>query len=532
MNKRGRVILILIFFFLILILPDTISASLNITLIAPLNASNYTASDNVTFIFNVTGTNDDIVANCSLIINNGGINRTNSTPITKDENQTFYYNLTNNLDIPYNWTINCTNGSNVINTTTSYQVYVDGRNLTICNNLTTSNVTYYLTQDINLETGVPRCIDIGSNNITLDCNNYVLNFTNVGVGFISGLRKNNTKIENCIILGSSSCEIYINVSKQINIINNTLKSASIDLVGINDSMIINNTITGNTYCGILLESSSNNILENNNISANSGGGICISSTSRNNTIINLTQTTGVDYDINISNSEIIIKDSYIRNYSFSVATVTIEDTNKSKITYDYAITQNGTNLSADINLQSNLVSVNSTQSGLNQSAEIILYNLSFNNPRILRDGGVCLSSICTEITYNSSNGTFIFNVTNFSSYSAEDYCGNGYCESGESCSSCPADCGACGTGGNGGGGGGVAAATTEEENITEVIESIEEIEEIEEEEEKGGGTPIIEEIKKIRWQVWIIIGILTLVISYIVYGVSKQSKSKIKFHKK
>lgn len=59
-------------------------------------------------------------------------------------------------------------------------------------------------------------------------------------------------------------------------------------------------------------------------------------------------------------------------------------------------------------------------------------------------GGYCVHSICR---------------------SASTYCGDGHCDSGETCSSCVADCGACTTTttGGGGGGGGAVTATTEDE---------------------------------------------------------------------
>ncbi len=53
-------------------------------------------------------------------------------------------------------------------------------------------------------------------------------------------------------------------------------------------------------------------------------------------------------------------------------------------------------------------------------SELRLYNLNFTNPRILKDGQVCSSPACIIESYNSSNGNFVFNVTGFSVYSAEE----------------------------------------------------------------------------------------------------------------
>ncbi len=55
---------------------------------------------------------------------------------------------------------------------------------------------------------------------------------------------------------------------------------------------------------------------------------------------------------------------------------------------------------------------------LNKKAKVQLYNLTFNNPRILRDGSVCPASICTRESYE--NNVLTFNVTGFSNYSVEE----------------------------------------------------------------------------------------------------------------
>ena len=49
---------------------------------------------------------------------------------------------------------------------------------------------------------------------------------------------------------------------------------------------------------------------------------------------------------------------------------------------------------------------------------MIISNLTFTNPRILRDNEVCPSDICTMESYDDGNLTL--NVTGFSEYSAEE----------------------------------------------------------------------------------------------------------------
>lgn len=80
---------------------------------------------------------------------------------------------------------------------------------------------------------------------------------------------------------------------------------------------------------------------------------------------------------------------------------------------------NGADLDKYVDIRFNKIEIDSTALPvLNKSSILYLYNLPFSNPVILRDGAVCPNTICTKINY--SKGTLIFNVTQFSTYSARE----------------------------------------------------------------------------------------------------------------
>ncbi|MBI5391837.1 hypothetical protein HZB00_02425 [Candidatus Woesearchaeota archaeon] len=100
-----------------------------------------------------------------------------------------------------------------------------------------------------------------------------------------------------------------------------------------------------------------------------------------------------------------------------------------------------------INISSNLISINtSALSHINVPSVLTLHNLSFTTPRILKDGSVCSSSICSDQSY--SGGTLTFQVTGFSTYTSEETPTSS--TSGSSS----------GSGGGGGGGGSTSGTNT------------------------------------------------------------------------
>ena len=85
-----------------------------------------------------------------------------------------------------------------------------------------------------------------------------------------------------------------------------------------------------------------------------------------------------------------------------------------------------------INISHNLISVDSIRCPeFNKSAQLVLRNLQFYDPTILRDNEECPSHICTKINY--SDGNLLFNVSFFTNYSAKE--GDHVCN----CSNCE-DC--------------------------------------------------------------------------------------------
>lgn len=78
-----------------------------------------------------------------------------------------------------------------------------------------------------------------------------------------------------------------------------------------------------------------------------------------------------------------------------------------------------TDVNSNVNISFNYTYLNETAlPNFNKPATIYLYGLTFTNPRVLRNGAVCSAIICAEVSY--SGGTFVFNVTGFSSYSSEE----------------------------------------------------------------------------------------------------------------
>ena len=174
---------------------------------------------------------------------------------------------------------------------------------------------------------------------------------------------------------------------------------------------------------------------------------------RHNWSINCTSSTPLTGESPLQFFSIIPSASFAgRTTDFTVINITnisnllVEQPNYGLINFTENIDlSNNTDLNSFVNISFNQIIVNSTAAPhMNRPATLKLYNLTFTNPRIVRDSDVCSGSICNTVSYTS--GTYTFTVTQFSTYSAEETPSSGSSDSSSGGSSS-------GSAGSSGGGG-------------------------------------------------------------------------------
>ncbi len=340
-----------------------------------------------------------------------------------------------------------------------------------CGTLSTANRTYTLNQSIST-TGT--CFTISANNITLDFDGFNITGNTTGYG-VNVTSYNDTTIQDGEIYNFS---IGINFEDNVN--NNiTNMTSNNNYQGIAFTTSSNNNLTtiivsDNVANGILLETSLNNVFTDVIAHSNNHLGIYVVAASSNNifTDINInysgiglaeasgnafintnisnsttdavllqydtsddnnftnvivTNTSSSKYDINFSTAGIdgtwIIGISNFANYSFAGAggKVNFKEPSFGEIVFLEAINGNGTDLSSDVDIEDEWVFVNSSSnSGLNKSANISFYEVSFTDPKpqyspdnvTWTDCTNTTNPACVEFTYTEGE-TFKFNVSHF-----------------------------------------------------------------------------------------------------------------------
>jgi parallel beta-helix repeat protein len=313
--------------------------------------------------------------------------------------------------------------------TTAYGIsIVSGDNFSIFNN----NISY-----TNLTSGTDNYIAIYisiSNNNSIENNEIRFNRAGVSRG-ISLINVNNSLIRGNNISNSSrgvnNADIGIAVGGYSNIISNNILSGGSASTGLSLSSIDNSIIVGNIISsygtGIDISASENNLISGGLINGSIGSAILINmlflSDSPNNfTNISIVNTNASHFDLTIptsGNGTTLIDMPHIGNYSINSSKIMIKDSTFGEIKFLNAINGTGTNLTNDIRIRNNSVTVESNNNpGLNRSANVTLYNIGntgFNLPQLQRDGVDC-GSVCANFTALNS-GNVSFNVSYWTNYS-------------------------------------------------------------------------------------------------------------------
>jgi hypothetical protein len=120
-------------------------------------------------------------------------------------------------------------------------------------------------------------------------------------------------------------------------------------------------------------------------------------------------------------------DSYTDEELESIFSMTLENTNYGKITWDdevnltagFITPENTILIDNNVIIENQSIFVNTTEfPNLNNSATLWFYNLTFDNPIVLIDGVVCPDSICFDKLY--SNGVLRITVTSFFNFTLEE----------------------------------------------------------------------------------------------------------------
>ncbi|MDP1695713.1 MAG: PQQ-binding-like beta-propeller repeat protein, partial [archaeon] len=204
----------------------------------------------------------------------------------------------------------------------------------------------------------------------------------------------------------------------------------------NNNLLVNNTVNDNNLGGIYITGSSNNNLTRNIINNNLLYGISLNNSNTNKLIDNkISNSSSYNLYLYLANGSSIINTTIITNNSGSwmylfkannnLFTNTTFASDNGYVNYKGTINASG---NFDVNrsqfdIQSNLVSLNSTNiTFMNSNATIVFYNLrtNFTRPYVLRDGSVCSSPICINLT-SLNAGNVTFNVTGWTDYTIGDY---------------------------------------------------------------------------------------------------------------
>ncbi|HLC96021.1 MAG TPA: right-handed parallel beta-helix repeat-containing protein [Candidatus Nanoarchaeia archaeon] len=333
----------------------------------------------------------------------------------------------------------------VIFNVTGWSTYSIGESLALNGTavvLNSPNRQYNLTKNIdNFTVGVG--VNISADNITLDCKNFaIINRSVAKPGIFvnaSGVTIKNCRIQMNNTFTSKGIELHrarnATISNVTIGINYTM-AFGILINGSSNGTIVTGVTINNTNWSIVINTSGNNTIKNTVLNNSRFNAITIDGTSDVNlSSVKVANTSKLFRDLRILNKAgvkgIWITDTFLDNYSFngSGARINFMDSGEGIIRFRANVNGSGQSLTNDINISSNMIFVNSSRnSGINRSANITLFDLSFTTPKPQFDFGAtgvyndCTTSTepkCTVIDI-TADLYFIFNVSHFTTFRAAE----------------------------------------------------------------------------------------------------------------
>ena len=249
---------------------------------------------------------------------------------------------------------------------------------------------------------LPSSSLIGNNTIRAEGNN--------GHGLYLDQLQNFGRIKqnNIIAKGTGGHGVYVHNVKNVSIIENSVNSSNSDAFFISGY-------------------SSNNLFQKNNIVRAGQDAIALQALTlqnwypRDNVFQENSLSNVVRYDLNLKDAAIdrtYLTDQKIRSYYFygKGSILYFKNSTAGQIKYLQPISGSGTDLSSDIQIHNNLISVDSSgHSGLNKSANLTFFNPGdFAYAVAYRNSQLC-GSKCSDVTQVGNN--YYFSVSQFTTYS-------------------------------------------------------------------------------------------------------------------
>ncbi|MFC1742202.1 right-handed parallel beta-helix repeat-containing protein, partial [Nanoarchaeota archaeon] len=335
---------------------------------------------------------------------------------------------------------------------TNNTAYSVGEFYTDCGDTITSNTT--LTQSINM-TGAGTCLTVGATGVVLDCAGYTIsgNDSSVSYGvqvaalsgfvlkgcdvvdFTYGVQLNNADgawLYNSTVRSGNAAVYVLNgadnvVVESCDVLSNNYGIYAADSAGLD---VLYSLFNDSGTDGVYLNNCDSAILLNNTVSSNGDDGFHFDNTADGALVGNNSFSGSGDRDVEIVSSVgAVLRDQSLGSYSFLNSGLSVEESGVGSIAFlNTSITESGTNFADDVQIGSNSIFVNSSaQPGFNVSADLTLHGLGYTNPMVEVDPEddssytTCNSTTdpaCYNLSY--SGGTFVFNVSHFTSYRAAE----------------------------------------------------------------------------------------------------------------